>query len=207
MAMHSLSFINEKITPSKIVCIGRNYAEHARELGNAVPTTPVVFIKPNSALSDTLLSFHEEALHYETEMCFLIKDNALAGVGLGLDLTKRDLQSRLKSDGLPWERAKSFNGAAVVSDFVALSESDDISSLHFTLTINGELRQSGSVTQMLFSPQALLENCQTFLDFYDGDILMTGTPKGVGEVRNGDVFHAVLYRGDECLLQQEWVAI
>ena len=109
--MHSVKLASEEFTPSKIVCVGRNYAEHIAELNNETPTSMVLFVKPNSAISQQLHAEHNgEALHYETELCFLIKNKQLAGVGLGLDLTKRSLQSALKEKGLPWERAKAATG-------------------------------------------------------------------------------------------------
>lgn len=106
--MNSVTCSNEPIVPSKIVCIGRNYSEHIEELGNATPKRMVVFIKPNSSISETLTSYHGEQVHYEAEICFLVKKEELFAVGVGIDLTKRALQKELREEGLPWERAKSF---------------------------------------------------------------------------------------------------
>ena len=127
--------VNKKqVTPSKIICIGRNYVDHIAELGNEVPDEMVVFLKPNSAISTQLQSFHQEALHYEAELCFLYQQGKFSAVAIGLDLTKRTLQTKLKSKGLPWERAKAFNGAAVFSNFALIDEIDH--SLSLTLSID-----------------------------------------------------------------------
>ncbi len=202
--MKKIRFQDKHFTPSKIVCVGRNFSEHARELGNDVPEQPVIFIKPNSAISDTLHAYHGEVLHYEAEMTFLVVNNQLAAVGMGLDLTKRGLQSELKAKSLPWERAKSFNGAAVLSDFVTLPST--LNGLHFELHINGDLVQAGDINHMVFSPQIILTECETFLALEDGDVLMTGTPKGVGEVKVGDTFDITLFSHHERLLEQRWLA-
>ena len=116
--MNVVNFEEQSISPSKIICIGRNYVDHIAELGNEVPDEMVVFLKPNSAISSKLQSYHQEPLHYEAELCFLYQQGHFTAVAIGLDLTKRNLQAKLKTKGLPWERAKSFNGAAVFSDFV-----------------------------------------------------------------------------------------
>lgn len=205
-ASSSLSTIQSShIQPSKIICIGRNYVEHAQELGNAVPTEPVVFIKPNSAISATLSAGDDEVNHYEGEICFLVQNNQLAAVGFGLDLTKRETQSRLKQAGLPWERAKAFNGAAVFSEFVPI-EASMLDQLSLELEIDGECRQQGGVELMLFKPAFILEDVSSFLSLEDGDIIMTGTPKGVGEVKVGSSFTGRVFAGDELLVQQSWVA-
>ena len=117
--MKSVKRDGKNIYPSKIVCIGRNYVDHIRELGNEVPTEPVIFLKPNSAISETIHSNKTGAIHYEGEITFMVVSGELAAVGFGLDLTRRELQTRLKEKGLPWERSKAFDGAAVYSEFVA----------------------------------------------------------------------------------------
>ncbi len=203
--MQTVSCNNENIPPLKIVCIGRNYAEHARELGNEVPSSPVIFMKPNSSITQSLASQHnEEVLHYETELSFLIKNKKIAAVGLGLDLTKRKTQAGLKEKSLPWERAKAFDGSALFSDFVDLP--DSLEQLTFTLTVDGELKQKGEVTDMVFSPQAVLDECASFMSLDDGDIIMTGTPKGVGELTAGSTYEAALYFGENRLLSKTWIA-
>ncbi|MDG1121177.1 MAG: fumarylacetoacetate hydrolase family protein, partial [Glaciecola sp.] len=118
--MQQIRVEGQSVTPSKIVCIGRNYVDHINELGNEMPTEPVIFIKPNSAITDTITFDLQEDIHYEAELTFVVQGGALSGVGIGLDLTKRAVQSQLKAKGLPWERAKAFDGSAVLSDFVTI---------------------------------------------------------------------------------------
>ena len=192
------------LSPSKIVCIGRNYVEHIQELNNEVPSEPVIFVKPNSAISTTLIAGDEETHHYEAEICFLIKNNQLQGVGMGLDITKRETQSRLKAKGLPWERAKAFNGSAVFSDFIKLEV--PLESLQLSLSINDVLTQQASYELMIYKPHIILEEVQSFMSFEDGDILMTGTPKGVGKYHQGDQFKMELYSQETLLLSQNWQA-
>ena len=201
--MKSVEFENELVCPSKIVCVGRNYIDHITELNNTMPDQPVIFIKPNSSVSCVLRS-EQGGLHYEGELSFLIREDKIFGVGFGLDLTKRALQTTLKQKGLPWERAKAFDGSAVLSQFVTLE--DDISELSLRLSINCEAKQIGGVEDMLYSPQVLLREAQSFLTFEENDILMTGTPAGVGLVNRGDVFLGQVFRGDKLLLEHEWVA-
>ncbi|MDW6005067.1 fumarylacetoacetate hydrolase family protein [Vibrio mangrovi] len=203
--MNTIRFGNRKITPSKILCVGRNYMEHIHELSNAVPEEMVVFHKPNSSITTQLRSFHEEPLHYETEICFLIKNNRYHGVGLGLDLTKRNLQSHLKKQGLPWERAKAFDGSAVFSKFIALKDID-IHSLSLELLINCVRIQHGTVTQMIYPPDTIMKSLQRYTTLEDGDIVMSGTPKGVGIVQSGDVFLARLRSEEKTLIEIEWIA-
>ncbi len=202
--MKTIRYDGVSIKPSKIVCIGRNYADHAKELGNEVPDEMVVFIKPNSAIDRQLYSFHQEPLHYEAEICLLLEQGKFCGVGFGLDLTKRTLQSQLKAKGLPWEKAKAFNGAAVFSDFVCLDQG--YSELRIRLLVNNKLRQEGGVIDMLFPPNIILEQLGEFLCMEDGDIIMTGTPKGVGEVKQGDVFKGEILLANKVLISQSWVA-
>ena len=190
--MKSVDFDGKKIIPSKIICIGRNYVDHIAELGNEVPEEMVVFLKPNSAISTQLQSFHQEPLHYEAELCFLYqqdksqKDESqkesnqqgkYTAVAVGLDLTKRNLQAKLKAKGLPWERAKGFNGAAVFSDFVKIDTID--TSLCLELIIDGNIIQVGGVELMMYKPDLILEQLSSFMTLEDGDIVMTVTPKGV----------------------------
>lgn len=202
--MNSINFANKEISPSKVVCIGRNYVDHIHELGNEIPDDMVVFNKPNSAISTELHAFHQEQLHYEGELCFLVKNGEFVAVGFGLDLTKRGLQAKLKAKGLPWERAKAFNGAAVLSDFVAINNIDDTLSLE--LCINGEVIQAGGVELMMYKPEQILTELATFIDLADGDVVMTGTPKGVGVINAGDVFSAKVLQGDALLLSHTWTA-
>ncbi|RTZ18038.1 FAA hydrolase family protein [Vibrio aquaticus] len=193
------------VQPTKIVCVGRNYLEHIQELNNAIPDQMVVFSKPTTSISEKLHSFHQERLHYEGEICFLIENGELAAVGLGLDLTKRDLQSNLKAKGLPWERAKAFDGSAVFSRFIPL-DGISIDDLEIELFINCVRVQKGSVRQMMYPPQVILEELNSYTTLCDGDIIMTGTPQGVGEVHPSDLFLARLKQCDDTLIEIEWVA-
>ncbi|HCG5951752.1 TPA: fumarylacetoacetate hydrolase family protein [Vibrio parahaemolyticus] len=195
----------KKVEVGKVLCVGRNYVEHIHELDNAIPEQMVVFNKPSTSVSTILRSFHQEPLHYEAEICFLIKDGQYAAVGLGLDLTKRGLQSSLKKQGLPWERAKAFDGSAVFSRFVPL-EGIDIHDLNLELLINCVRVQKGHTQQMLYPPFAILDELSSYTTLQDGDVVMTGTPQGVGEVHQGDVFLGRLKCGDVTLLEIEWVA-
>lgn len=203
--MNSIQFEQQTLQPSKIVCVGRNYVAHIEELGNEVPQQMVLFCKPNSAIGSHLKAFDQEALHYEGELCFMVQGGRFAAVGFGLDLTKRGLQSELKTKGLPWERAKAFDGAVLFSEFVAI---DDIPrQLNFTLHINQEMRQQGNLQLMIYKPDQVLKEIQSFMTLADGDIVMTGTPKGVGEVKAGDLFEAEVRDGEQLLLRKNWQAV
>ena len=203
--MNTLKIDQQIFTPGKIVCVGRNYLEHIHELGNEEPEQMVIFCKPNSAISAELISHAGEALHFESEICFMVEDNCLAAVGIGLDLTKRELQSKLKNKGLPWERAKAFDGAASFSDFVSLDEIS-LASLSLELEINGELRQKGGYELMMHKPEQVLQDIQSFMTLDNGDIIMTGTPKGVGQVNQGDQFTGRILSNDQELLNRSWTA-
>lgn len=193
------------VVPSKLVCIGRNYAAHAAELGNDIPDEMVVFGKPNSSVGTELRSqFAGETLHFETEICLLIRAGRFAAVGVGLDLTRRETQNKLKAKGLPWERCKAFDGSALFSEFVDFD--GDLSSLRLELEIDGEMAQSGSATQMLFPPETILSGLAEFTTLNDDDVVMTGTPEGVGAVVAGAVFDARVFSGDQLLASQRWVA-
>ncbi|PWQ97547.1 fumarylacetoacetate hydrolase family protein [Leucothrix arctica] len=202
--MNMLTLDNYVVRPTKVVCIGRNYVEHIQELNNEIPTEPVVFLKPNSAISKDLISGTDEPIHYEGELCFMVQSGQLAAVGFGLDLTKRETQSRLKGKGLPWERAKAFDGSAVFSDFV--SYSDDISTLSLKLFINDELIQQGGVELMMYKPETILAEVTSFLTLQDTDVIMTGTPKGVGVIEKGARFVGQVFSGDQLLVEGRWVA-
>ena len=199
--------MNSKRTavPTKVLCVGRNYVDHIEELNNAIPDAMVVFNKPSTSVTSSLSSFHQEALHYEAEICFIIENGQYSAVGLGLDLTKRELQSHLKSKGLPWERAKAFDGSAVFSRFVP-TDNLDLADLNLELFINCVRVQKGHVEQMLYSPSAVLEELSSYTTLLDGDVVMTGTPKGVGEVHRGDIFLGRLKCGEATLIEIEWVA-
>ena len=203
--MNTVDFNDETVTPSKIVCVGKNYVAHIEEMQSAVPDHMVVFMKPNSAIGSQLQAEAGETLHYEGEICLLMKDQRVAGVGFGLDLTKRGLQWKLKEAGLPWERAKAFDGSALFSPFVNAPESLD--NLSLELRVDDELRQKGGVELMLYPPSTITEELSLFTTLEDYDIVMTGTPSGVGEVKAGEHFEARLFDGDTELLSVGWIAI
>jgi 2-keto-4-pentenoate hydratase/2-oxohepta-3-ene-1,7-dioic acid hydratase in catechol pathway len=201
--MNSIIFDGKDVYPSKIVCIGRNYVKHIEELHNDVPEQQVIFIKPNSSISHEIYSSKDDVIHYEGEISFLIHSNKLKGVGFGLDLTKREVQSNLKSKGLPWERAKSFDGSAVFSEFVAFE--GNVKDLRMELSINGSLVQQGGYDLMMNKPEEILLESLGFLSFEDGDIIMTGTPKGVGPVISGDTFNGKIFEKNKLLVEGCWV--
>ncbi|WP_448564103.1 fumarylacetoacetate hydrolase family protein [Thalassotalea ganghwensis] len=196
---------DQEIIPSKVICIGRNYVDHVHELGNEIPTDMVVFIKPNSSISKQLQAFHQETLHYEGELCFVYQNGKFSAVGFGLDLTKRALQSQLKEKRLPWERAKAFDGSAVFSEFTPIDAIDD--SFTLELMIDSQLVQRGGVSLMMYKPNDILQELQQFMTLEDGDVVMTGTPKGVGEVMAGDEFEGRVYGDDQLLARGIWTAI
>ncbi len=186
-----------QLTPSKVVCIGRNYVDHIKELANEIPDEMVVFLKPNSAISSELFAKHnDDVLHYEAELSFLYQEGKFTAVALGLDLTKREVQGKLKTKGLPWERAKAFDGSAIFSDFVSI-EQKDISHLSLSLNINDVLKQQGGVDLMMVKPDEILTELQSFISLEDGDIVMTGTPKGVGIIGKNDNFIGQISLGQE----------
>jgi len=203
--MNSIKLESDSFTPSKIVCIGRNYLEHIKELGNETPDEMVIFNKPNSAISAKLHATCGEPLHYEGEICFMVRDSKLHALGFGLDLTRRELQSKLKARGLPWERAKAFDGAACFSEFVTLGDIE-LASLSLQLEINGELCQHGGYDLMMNKPAHILAGIQEFMQLEDGDIIMTGTPKGVGQVQAGDRFVGRIIADGQILVSQAWQA-
>ena len=203
--MQTILVRGQSVSPSKIVCVGRNYAGHIEELGNETPAEMVVFIKPNSAISDILRSqIAETPLHFESELCFLVMAGRLGAVAFGLDLTKRDLQSTLKCKGLPWERAKAFDGSALFSQFVALPT--DPTGLALQLRVDGELRQAGGVDMMIYPPNSIVEEISRFMTLEDGDVIMTGTPAGVRRVHTGERFEGSVLAGGEVLVDVAWVA-
>ncbi|NIT64559.1 MAG: fumarylacetoacetate hydrolase family protein [Gammaproteobacteria bacterium] len=193
--------------PTKAVCVGQNYAAHARELGNTVPDEPLLFIKPLTAMrgfGETLsLATRFGSHHYETEMTLLIGDAlcratphearaAVAGVGVGLDLTRRELQTELRGRGHPWERCKGFDGACVLSPFAPCDQSLDLQDRRLRLWRNGELVQDGHTADMVFSAAALLADISHTFTLLPGDVVMTGTPEGVGPLAPGDWLEASL---------------
>ena len=190
----------------KIICIGRNYAEHAKELGNEVPENPVIFMKPDTAVlkkgSDFYIPEFSDDVHYEVEVVlkmskggkYISEENApkyYDEIGLGIDFTARDLQSKLKDKGLPWELAKGFDGSAVVSDFVK-KEDFDLQNLNFSLIKNKEKVQEGNTSMMIFSPEKIIAFVSQYFTLRVGDLIFTGTPKGVGKVSENDILDGFL---------------
>jgi len=201
--MQTVQFAGSTVTPSKIICIGRNYAAHIEELGNTRPKQMVIFAKPNSAITDTPMSQSGgEAVHYEGEICFICRAGTLAGVAFGLDLTKRECQDRLRSEGLPWERSKAFDGSAVFSHFAAVS--DAAGSFGLRLEINGKIVQEASSELMLYQPAEILAEVRSFISVLDNDIIMTGTPAGVGGLKRGDVLKGIVTQEGKVLTAGEW---
>jgi len=185
----------------KILCIGRNYAAHAAELNNPVPDEPVLFLKPADAACDLtkalVLPVGCGSVHHELEIAILIGEplknapegdveSAIAGVGLGLDLTLRDVQSGLKEKGLPWERAKSFDGACPLSPFISAEKIADLTAINFSLTRNGQIQQQGCSGDMLNPIIPLIAHMSRWFTINSGDVIMTGTPTGVGPLEAGD---------------------
>ncbi|WP_299584129.1 fumarylacetoacetate hydrolase family protein [uncultured Sunxiuqinia sp.] len=186
----------------KIICIGRNYSEHVRELNNEIPDEPVIFMKPDSALLRNNDPFYipdfSQEVHYECEL--IVRINRLGKnieprfanryfdeVGLGIDFTARDLQNQLKDQGLPWEKAKGFDRSAVIStDFVAKENLPDVNSIKFQLKKNGDLVQQGDSAYMLFAIDELISQVSKYFTLKIGDLIYTGTPAGVGPVAIGD---------------------
>lgn len=199
-----VSFNGSKVSPSKIVCIGKNYVAHIEEMDSEVPDNMVVFGKPTTAITDRLVANRVEPIHYEGEICFLMQGGKVAGVGFGLDLTKRETQAKLKDAGLPWERSKAFDGAALFSEFVMAPESLD--NLSVRLTVNGEVRQEGGVELMIYPPKIMLEELASFTTLRDGDIVMTGTPAGVGPIKAGEKFEGAVLNNGSVITSASWIA-
>ena len=185
----------------KVVCVGRNYAEHARELNNPLPDDPVLFIKPTTSIVHLDLPFQvpndRGVVHFETEVALLIDAplsnaseqeaiSAIKAIGLALDLTLRDLQTMQKNKGLPWEVAKAFDGSCPVSSFMASEHLPDLEDIQFSVKVNGELRQSDTTANMLTSIPGLLSYISRHFTLEPGDIVLTGTPSGIGEIKAGD---------------------
>jgi 2-keto-4-pentenoate hydratase/2-oxohepta-3-ene-1,7-dioic acid hydratase in catechol pathway len=191
----------------KVVCVGRNYSAHALELNNPIPASPLLFIKPATSLTRLAPSFtipsNRGEVHHELEMALLIGKQltnasgdevmtAIYGVGLALDLTLRELQSELKKKAQPWEVAKGFDGACPVSDFIKLDVIDDIQTCDLLLEKNGVIQQRGNTSDMLFPIVGLLATMSDNFSLMPGDIVLTGTPAGVGPLARGDKLLAKL---------------
>lgn len=191
----------------KIICIGRNYTAHIEELQNEKPTDPVVFIKPDSSVlpkeQDFYIPEFSNDVHYEVEVLVKIKKvgkhiavkfapNYYDEIGLGIDFTARDLQQSLKDKGLPWEKAKGFDGAAVIGNWLPKTNFENMDNLNFSLFKNNEMVQNGNTHLMLWKIDELIAYVSKFFTLKKGDILFTGTPAGVGSVKTNDYLSGVL---------------
>lgn len=201
--------------PSKIICVGRNYADHAKELGNDVPSSPLLFFKPSTSLNTSkyidinAITQHGKLgeLHFECELCVQIGETlsqataatamqSVSGVTLGLDLTLRDVQNKLKEKGHPWERAKAFDNACVLGDWLNVASIADYTQAKYQLIINNDTRQVGDTRLMLFPIAELLADISQQFTLQAGDVVMTGTPKGVGALHAGDSISMQLHTTD-----------
>ncbi len=191
----------------KIICIGRNYAEHAKEMNAAVPTEPVFFLKPDTALIKDDQPFYypdfSKEIHHEVELVLKINkagkniDPAFAHkyydeIGIGIDFTARDIQAKCKEKGLPWEKAKAFDGSAPIGNFIQKTELANIADINFHLTVNGKEVQKGTTKDLLFSFDAVIAYVSKFFTLKTGDLIYTGTPEGVGPVNIGDKLEAYI---------------
>ncbi|MEQ8216720.1 MAG: fumarylacetoacetate hydrolase family protein [Arenibacter sp.] len=191
----------------KIICIGRNYVDHIKELNNERPTDPVLFIKPDSAVlpkeQDFYIPDFSQDVHYEVEVLVKIKKvgkhietqfshTYYDDIGLGIDFTARDLQSQLKEKGLPWEKAKGFDGAAVIGKWLPKSSFDDVNNLNFQLKKNNEVVQEGNTSLMLWKIDEIISYVSRFFTLKKGDIIFTGTPAGVGRISANDYLSGTL---------------
>lgn len=201
MKQATIKKTDEQIPIGKIVCIGRNYAEHAKELGNEVPAKPVLFLKPASAViysgEDIIHPTYGDDLHHEIELVLLIgsdvknaspekSENAIAGFGVGLDMTLRDVQSKLKSKGHPWTLAKCFDTSAVISDFILKDDYKLSLNEKITLSVNGVVKQEDTLSSMVFNPAKIVEYVSSVMTLEKGDLIFTGTPAGVSKINRGD---------------------
>jgi 5-carboxymethyl-2-hydroxymuconate isomerase len=205
MATRNVSGTNQQFTIGKIICLARNYAEHARELGNETPAAPVLFMKPASSVigdGDTVrIPGYSQECHYEVELAVLIGSRAtavtteqamecVAGYGVSIDMTLRDVQNQLKAKGLPWDIAKGFDTGCPLSDFVAAAAIADPHALNLKLAVNGEARQNGISSDMINRIPQIIAHISAIFTLEPGDVILTGTPAGVGQVRAGDVMTA-----------------
>ena len=197
----------------KIVCIGRNYAAHAKELGNEVPAEPVFFMKPETAVlreKDFYLPDHSSDVHYEAEIVVKISrpgkfikahhaHKYYNELSIGIDFTARDIQQKCKEKGLPWEIAKAFDGSAPIGRFIPVNQFEDIQNIDFHLDIDGKTVQKGNTANMLFGINQLIEYISKYVTLKTGDLIYTGTPEGVGKVNTGNKMEA--YINGEKLLE------
>ena len=209
-------------TVGKIICLGQNYSEHAKEMKFEVPTSPVFFFKPPSAIiydGGQIIIFEiSNEVHHEVEMTVLIGEGGnnihrsaalkyVAGYGIGLDMTMRDIQNEAKKKGLPWALAKGFDTSAPVSEFVPAEMVGDPGSLNIQLFINGKLRQSSNTSKFVFPVDEVISYISQFITFEPGDIIFTGTPEGVSRVEHGDKLEASLLDANKNILTSLSVSV
>lgn len=185
----------------KLICIGRNYAQHISELKNEKPTEPVLFLKPDTAIllkkQPFFIPDFSDEVHHEVEV--LVKINRVGKhidvkfahkyydeIGLGIDFTARDLQQKLKEKGLPWEKAKAFDGSALIGNWINKTEFKNLNDINFSMNKNGSLVQKGNTSQMMWNFDELISEISKFFTLKIGDVIFTGTPAGVGKVNRGD---------------------
>lgn len=185
-----------KIFPQNIWCVGRNYRDHAKELNNPIPTTPLIFLKAGSCAihsQEILLPKWSQDIHHECEIAIrLSATGSPTHLGLALDLTARDAQNEAKKKGEPWTKAKSFIGACPLSEFIPWSDVKNFSDLEFEFTVNGKIAQHGFAKDMIFNPEVLIATLKSTYPISEGDLLLTGTPAGVGPLKSGDQLSAQL---------------
>lgn len=189
----------------KVIAIGRNYAAHAKELNNSLPSSPVIFLKPDTAVLKDNKPFYlpdfSSDIHYELEVVLKVckegkhiaekfASSYFDEVGLGIDFTARDIQNIHKEKGLPWELAKAFDNSAAISHFIPKDKIEDLNNLQFELKINGETRQNGNTKNILFSFEKIIAFVSQYITLKKGDLIFTGTPEGVGQVHQGDKLEA-----------------
>jgi len=205
MTTRKLIGSNQHFTIGKIVCLARNYAEHAKELGNETPAAPVLFMKPaSSVIGDgeaVRIPSYSQECHYEVELALLIGKECravsaesameyVAGYGVAIDMTLRDVQNQLKAKGLPWEIAKGFDTSCPLSDFVPAGSVPDPHALTLKLAVNGEAHQDGNSADMIHRVPQIVAYISGIFTLEPGDVILTGTPAGVGPVRPGDIMNA-----------------
>lgn len=181
------------VNMDKIICLGKNYAEHTLEMQEKAPERPVLFIKPPSVLIEpkdkgqVTLPWNRGAIHHECEIVFRLYKKNIIGLGLGLDLTLRDLQKKLKENGHPWEISKTFKNSAIITPIKGLRDfPKDWQNEIFTLKVNGEIKQTGKLTDAIMKADEIIHYVDEFFPMQDGDLIFTGTPKGVGPLSPGD---------------------
>jgi 2-keto-4-pentenoate hydratase/2-oxohepta-3-ene-1,7-dioic acid hydratase in catechol pathway len=205
--------MSEKIIPGlnlpikSIYCIGRNYAEHAKELNNPLPSSPMVFLKPQSAIcynnDEIVIPRQSSDVHHEVEVVIAVSKSGkdipesealdyIAGIGIGIDFTARDIQQKAKEAGHPWTVAKGFDTFAPISTFISIDKINDIQNINLSLSVNEIVKQSGTTSQMIFKISTLISYLSSIFTLYPGDLIFTGTPSGVSSIKSGDIITATL---------------